>query len=190
MSSLLFLTQLFLFHCAPHSLIPLVLLLLRSFKSVFTITDRPLVLSGGFRFAFDANDATGIGMVLPQWDDSTTASASASATNSADGSETGGELDGRIPEVPGAPPEGGWSTRIWLPAAKRCEPSCPPSPSPAPAPSLPLSPSFPPSHTLIRTHTLPLAHTLSPPHPSSGCSSGPSWPPSSSPTSARTSSFS
>ncbi len=73
------------------------------FKSVFAVTDRPCVASGGFVFGFDADDASGIGMVLPRW--------------------LGGAAgEARWPCPPACAERtcGAWRTRMWLPAADRC----------------------------------------------------------------------
>lgn len=84
------------------------------FKSVFTISDQPHVSSNGYRFAFHANDPSGIGMVLPRWIE-------ANGNGGGNGGSEGEQGDPGLqwPCPPGTVAGAHWRTRVWLPAADR-----------------------------------------------------------------------
>jgi hypothetical protein len=92
------------------------------------VTDCPHISSNGYSFKFDAQDPTGIGMVLPTWvaqppqeqQDTYASDGGSEAASLQDMSSTNSQAGRSQWPVPPLPPDcPGWTTHIWLPVAPR-----------------------------------------------------------------------
>lgn len=94
------------------------------FKSVFSISDRPHVCSNGFSFAFDANDPSGLGYVLPHWDERSTAQAAVQRHLAGALATVGLNCSGALNVSKNGEQALGvhaWTTHIWLPLGGRLQ---------------------------------------------------------------------